>query len=81
MPVMIAASQVPELPPATAIRLRRRAPKKKPRKKNSSAIGAITHTNTAAVTKATVLRLTPSSLGSFSLPFSPNKFAYTVVTR
>ncbi len=40
----------------------------KPRKKNSSAIGATTHTNTAAATSAAVLWLTPSSLGSLSLP-------------
>ena len=39
----------------------------KPRKKNSSAIGAITHTNTEAATSAAVLLLTPRSLGSLSL--------------
>ena len=41
--------------PATMIRQPRSAPKKKPRKKNSSAIGAITQTNTAAATSAAVL--------------------------
>ena len=40
----------------------------KPRKKNSSAIGAITHTNTAAPTSAAVLVLMPRSLGSLSVP-------------
>ena len=46
--------------------MRRSAPKMKPRKKNSSQIGATTQTNTAAPTSAAVLLLTPSSLGSLS---------------
>ena len=47
---------------------RRRAPNRKPRKKNSSAIGAITQTNTPVAIIAAVLLSTPSSLGSLSWP-------------
>ena len=42
---------------------RRSAPKMKPRKKNSSQIGATTHTKTAAPTSAAVLVLTPEVPG------------------
>ena len=42
----------------------RSAPKKKPRKKNSSAIGATTATRKATASSAKVLSLTPSSSGS-----------------
>ena len=42
----------------------------KPRKKNSSQIGATTQTNTAAPTSAAVLVLIPSSVGSLSVPWS-----------
>ena len=42
----------------------RSAPKKKPRKKNSSAIGATTATRNATASSATVLSLMPSSWGS-----------------
>ena len=48
MPVRIAATQTSTSRPAIVRCQRRRAPKMKPRKKNSSAIGAITHTKTAA---------------------------------
>ena len=65
---MTAATQTPMFRPATTIRHPRSTPKMKPRKKNSSAIGAITQTNTEAATSAAVLLLTPRSLGSLSLP-------------
>ena len=42
----------------------------KPRKKNSSAIGASTQTKIAAPTRAAVLVPTPRSLGSLSVPWS-----------
>ena len=45
----------------------RSAPKRKPRKKNSSQIGAIAQTNTAAATSAAVLWVAPSSLGQLVL--------------
>ena len=80
IPVRIAATQVPRSRPATVIRIRRRPPKMKPRKKNSSQIGAITHTKMVAATSAPVLLLTPSSLGSLSLPCRPISDAYTAVT-
>ena len=69
---MTAATQVPMSCPAIANRIWRSAPNRKPRKKNSSAIGAITHTNTAAATSAAVLCVAPSSLGSLSVPWSAN---------
>ena len=66
MPVSTAAIQVPTSRPMTMTRIRRRTPKKKPRKKNSSHTGATTHTNTAAAISAAVLWVTPRSLGSLS---------------
>ena len=70
IPVSIAATQVPMLWPRTLMCQRRSAPKMKPRKKNSSQIGAITHTKMAAPTSAAVLVLIPRSVGSLSVPWS-----------
>ena len=68
-----------DLAPATRTRIRRSAPNRNPRKKNSSRIGATTQTNTAAATSAAVLLLTPSSLGSLSVPWSLISDAYSAV--
>ena len=79
IPVTTAATQTPISRPATLILHRRSAPKKNPRKKNSSAIGAITHTNAAVPISASVLRSTPKSLGSLSLPCRLNSAAQIAV--
>src|SRR6516165_11797684 len=59
IPVIIAATQVPRSWRPIMMCHRRSAPKMKPRKKNSSAIGATTQTNTPAATRAAVLDPTP----------------------
>jgi len=53
--VIRAASHVPRSRPATLSRQRRSTPKRNPRKKNSSAIGATAQTNTPAPISAAVL--------------------------
>ena len=53
----------------------RSAAKKKPRKKNSSAIGATTATRNATAISATVLSSTPSSSGSFESSVLPPTIA------
>ena len=80
IPVIAAATQTPMLRPAIVTRICRSAPKMNPRKKNSSTIGATTHTNTVAPTSAAVLLLIPSSLGSLSLPCRLSSDAYTAVS-
>ena len=72
---MTAATQGPRSRPPTRSGSRRRAPKKKPRKKNSSATGAIAHTNTDAAISAAVLCVTPRSEGSLSDPCSAKIWA------
>ena len=67
------------LRPAITTFIRRRAPNTNPRKKNSSAIGAITQTKIPAATSAAVLWLAPSSEGSLSLPCSLNSCAQIAV--
>ena len=61
--------------PATVSRILRNVPNRKPRKKNSSQIGATAQTNTAVITIAAWLWVSLSSDGSLSLPCRLNTIA------